>query len=196
MNEADIIKINCKSTKYFFIKAANGLLGFDAGWPGTYREYKDCIKAKGYKINDIRWIIVSHFHMDHAGLAGMLADKGIQFIVYENQIEKIGEMETLIEKKSMNYHKIDMSKITSMEAHNSRAWLKSIGIAGEVLITNYHSLDSISLLLDDGTAFIGDLPPPDYLMDNDDEGKRNWRLLREKGALYIKPAHAPDYYLS
>jgi len=42
----------------------------------------------------------------------------------------------------------------------SRQFLKSIGISGEILSTPGHSPDSVSLLLDDEQmAFVGDLPP-------------------------------------
>ena len=52
--------------------------------------------------------------------------------------------------------------------------------------------DSVSLVLDDGSAFTGDLTPP-ALIGEDDAGvtAASWRLLRELGATRIYPGHGP-----
>ena len=84
-----VIRIRYKSTNCYFIDTGGGLLAFDAGWPNTYREYKDGLKEQGYSVKNIKWLIVSHFHIDHAGLAGTLADNGVAFIVFPNQLGAI-----------------------------------------------------------------------------------------------------------
>lgn len=188
-----IITSRYKSTNYYFIDTDDGLLAFDAGWPGTYREYKDCLKKEGYRISDIKWLIVSHFHIDHAGLAGMLADKGIIFYVFENQLYGIEEMEMLIFKKNMPYQKLNMNTIFVTNITESRALLKSIKIAGEIIKTNGHGEQSISLLLDSGEAFIGDLPIERMLGENDNLCIENWKELKTKGAMKIYPSHALEY---
>jgi endoribonuclease LACTB2 len=75
----------------------------------------------------------------------------------------------------------------------SRDLLAGIGIAGEILATPGHSADSVSVLLDDGKVFTGDLPP--FMPDWDDEQgrsiKSSWKLLRDHGAKTIFPAHGP-----
>jgi hypothetical protein len=54
----------------------------------------------------------------------------------------------------------DNLQITTGE---SRAFLGHIGIAGEIISTHGHSDDSMSLVLDEGVAFTGDLPPPSFV---------------------------------
>lgn len=189
------VKIRYKSTNCYFSDTGNGLLVFDAGWPNTYREYKDGLKEQGYQVKAIRWLIVSHFHIDHAGLAGWLAENGVQFIVFKNQIDAIDEMESLIARKNLAYQKLDRAKIIVMEIAESREWLKSIGISGQVLRTNGHGEQSISLLLDDGVAFIGDLAPGNMLADDDVKSKNSWRLLKRHGAKRILPARAEEFML-
>lgn len=190
------IRIRYQSTNCYFIDTGSGLLAFDAGWPNTYREYKDCLKEQGYSAKNIKWLLVSHFHIDHAGLAGNLVDNGVTFVVFFNQVGAIQEMELLIARKGMIYRKLDTSKIQVMEISESRAWLERIGIRGEVLHTNGHGEQSISLLLDTGDAFIGDLAPENAVSDDDWKGKGSWTLLRSKGAKHIWPAHAPEYSLT
>lgn len=191
----NILTLRYKSTNSYLLEADKNLLAIDAGWPGTYREYKNCLKEQGFKIENIHSLVVTHFHIDHAGLAGVFIQKGIELVVFENQTGKIEEMEVLIEKKQMEYTKIDLYKIRKMNINDSRSWLKSMGIDGEVLKTEAHSEDSISVILDNGVAFIGDLPPESAMMEDDSKGRNSWQLLKEKGARCIKPAHAAEFLL-
>jgi len=70
--------------------------------------------------------------------------------------------------------------------------LAEIGIAGEILSTPGHSDDSVSLLLDDGSVFTGDLTPLEAAYGEAGEVvKASWQLLREKVARRVYPAHGP-----
>jgi glyoxylase-like metal-dependent hydrolase (beta-lactamase superfamily II) len=74
----------------------------------------------------------------------------------------------------------------------SRPVLEGIGIPGEILHTPGHSDDSVSLLLDDGSAFTGDLTHPALAGERDAAVvSASWRLLRERGATRVYPAHGP-----
>ena len=46
-----------------------------------------------------------------------------------------------------------------LKTEDSRAFLRGLGIDGEILHTPGHSDDSVSLALDDGMLFVGDLNP-------------------------------------
>lgn len=190
---SEIIEITYKSTKYYLVKGDGGYLAFDIGWPGTYKQYKDRLKEKELSASSIKWVLVSHFHIDHAGLFGMFADKEVECIVFENQNSAIDQMEKMISKKRMPYWKIDKEKITHKKIEDSAAWLKSIGIQGEVIKTTYHSSDSISLIINTETALIGDLPPISAILNEDKEGQKVWSMLKSKGVKKIKPAHAPEF---
>jgi len=192
----DIITIRVKSANCYFVDTGDGLLAFDAAWPGTYSSYKDSLKEQGYSVKNVKWLIVSHFHLDHAGLAGTLLDNGVTFVVFPNQLGAIDAMEALIEREAMPYRKIDQTKIQKMEIADSHAWLASIGIAGEVLHTPGHGEQCISLLLDGGEAFIGDLAPDNAIAEEDVKSRESWELLRKKGAKVILPAHAGEFRLN
>ena len=46
---------------------------------------------------------------------------------------------------------------------DSRAFLAALGIDGEIVSTPSHSEDSITLVLDSGDCFVGDLEPMEYM---------------------------------
>lgn len=74
----------------------------------------------------------------------------------------------------------------------SRLFLKQIGISGTILSTPGHSDDSITLVLDDGTAFTGDLLPPTLVDTNiRDTVTRSWNAIRSLNARMIYPGHGP-----
>jgi glyoxylase-like metal-dependent hydrolase (beta-lactamase superfamily II) len=50
----------------------------------------------------------------------------------------------------------------------------------------------VSLVLDDGTAFTGDLPHPLMLSgDPDDPAEQSWAKLRAQGVKSVYPGHGP-----
>jgi hypothetical protein len=62
-----------------------------------------------------------------------------------------------------------------------------------VIQTNGHGEQSVTLILDDGETFIGDLPPEDMMGGYDPLVTENWKRLKEMDARHIKPAHAAEY---
>ena len=53
-----------------------------------------------------------------------------------------------------------------------------------------HSDHCVSLLLDNGAAFTGDLPPQAAAFDNP-VALASWKFLGEHGATRVYPAHGP-----
>ncbi len=70
----------------------------------------------------------------------------------------------------------------------SRALLKRLGIDGEIVATPGHSDDSVSLVLDSGEAFTGDLTHPSMA---DEAATASWAKLRAMGAKAVYPGHGP-----
>ncbi|MGE5139905.1 MAG: hypothetical protein ACM3JD_10605, partial [Rudaea sp.] len=59
-----------------------------------------------------------------------------------------------------------------------------------------HSDDSVTLILDEGAAFTGDLTNPMLLPDDPaDLARQNREKIRARGATTIYPAHGPSWSL-
>jgi glyoxylase-like metal-dependent hydrolase (beta-lactamase superfamily II) len=182
-----IYTINCKSVNCYLIETPNGYLLYDIGWVGKYGIFRDNLKKLKISSKDIKWFIVSHFHIDHGGLAGILQNNGKEFIVFDNQEQQIDEMEKLIENKKYVYTKINREKIILKNINESRKWLKGIGIDGEIIQIFGHGNQSIVLILDSKVAFTGDLP---IIYEYDDLVKNDWDKIISKNVKYIYPAHS------
>lgn len=148
------------NTNTYLIKGKDKYILFDTGWAGTFHLFCKAIKKLGVKINDIGYLFISHFHPDHMGIAQDISDTGIQIVVMDIQRSFVHSADAVFEKeKNSGFIPIDDSKIQILPIAESRDFLRSIGIGGEILHTPGHSDDSISLYLDDGSLFVGDLNP-------------------------------------
>lgn len=126
-----ITELNYSSTNTYLIEGGNGTILFDTGWAGTLDSFCKELGELSKKVQDIDYIIISHFHPDHMGIAQEIAE---------------------------------------------------LGIAGEIIHTPGHTDDSISLWLDEGVLFVGDLNPLYELeLHKHTEIEESWnKLLRLK----------------
>ncbi len=149
------------NTNTYLIKGSKGYLLFDTGWAGSFPLFCDEIKKEGISSSEIKYIIISHFHPDHMGIAQEIAKKaGCRIAVCDLQREYIHSSDHIFEKeKNKNFIPIDEAFVDFYSIGQSRELLAKIGICGEVFHTPGHSEDSISLWLDEGRLFVGDLNP-------------------------------------
>jgi glyoxylase-like metal-dependent hydrolase (beta-lactamase superfamily II) len=184
-----IVNVGYRSTNYWVISAGASRFLVDIGWPGTFGMMQTALKRMDIPLAEIRYALATHYHIDHAGLAQELKLRGVPLLVLEVQVDAIPVMKTWT-KPADHYLEITLDGSVIISFAESRQLLSRTGIAGEILHTPGHSDDSVSLLLDDGSAFTGDLPPEEFAFDNP-LALDSWRWLRERGARRIYPAHGP-----
>ena len=85
------------------------------------------MKATGYRFEQFKWAMVSHFHLDHAGLVRDFQDAGIQCLLFENQGDGIESMERIIKSGYKEYKSILLDKFLKVKTGDSRSFLASIG---------------------------------------------------------------------
>ena len=191
MPNLTIVNVGYRSTHFWVISAGTSRLLVDLGWPGRWGELAANLRRMDIPLNEIRYGLATHYHIDHAGAAQDMKSAGIPLLVMDVQVEAIPLMAQHI-KPADNYTEIVPDGNVVISCAESRALLAGIGIAGEILPTPGHSPDSVSLLLDSGEVFTGDLTNPAYFLAEDpDAASASWRLLREKGARRVYPGHGP-----
>jgi endoribonuclease LACTB2 len=184
-----IINVGYRSTNYWVVSAEGSRLLVDIGWPGTMATMRANLGRMDVPLDEIRCTVATHYHIDHAGLAQEFKNAGIPLLVLETQTAAMPLMRRHT-KPADHYLEIVESGNVTIPAAESRAFLAKLGILGEILSTPGHSEDSISLLLDDGSVFTGDLPP--FALEPGNEAvAESWRLLREHGARRVYPGHGP-----
>ncbi|MFO7583954.1 MAG: MBL fold metallo-hydrolase [Anaerolineales bacterium] len=184
-----IVNVGYRSTNYWVISAGTSRFLVDIGWPGTLGNMKANLKKMDVPLNEIRYALATHYHIDHAGLGEDLKREGIPLLVLDVQISAIPAMKTWT-KPEDNYTEITEQGNIVISFAQSRKLLHEIGIDGEIIHTPGHSDHCVSLLLDNGAVFTGDLPPEELCFDNP-LGLATWQTLRTRGAREIYPAHGP-----
>lgn len=191
MSAVTIVNVGYRSTNYWVISAGRSRLLVDLGWPGTMGQMCASLKRMDVPLEEIRYGVATHYHIDHAGLAQELKQAGVPLLVLDVQVQAIPLMKRHI-KPQDQYLEVTMHDNVTIAFAESRALLEQIGIPGEILHTPGHSDDSISLLLDNGAAFTGDLTRPAFIGREDAEVvTASWQLLRERGAIRVYPGHGP-----
>ncbi|SCW62327.1 Metallo-beta-lactamase superfamily protein [Ruminococcaceae bacterium YRB3002] len=147
----------------------NGQLLIDTDFAGTIAQFYKAIKSHGVKVSDIKYVLATHYHPDHMGLISELMEQGVELVIMESQISSIHYSDEIFSRTpKLNYKPIDGSRATVLSFADSRIWLSGLGIEGEIIATPSHSEDSVSVILDNGAAIVGDLEPLPYLAGYDE----------------------------
>ena len=186
-----VVNVGYRSTNYYVVSAGASRLLVDLGWPGTLGHLLSNLKRTGVPLAELRYGIATHYHMDHAGLAQELKMIGVPLLVMAGQEYAIPLLKRWMRPED-HFRDITLHGNVVVMAEDSRKLLAGIGMEGEIVHTPGHSDDSISLLLDNGFAFIGDLPHPSLVTDENAAAvAKSWRELRKRGSTTVYPGHGP-----
>ncbi len=187
-----VTKLKYGNTNTFFIRGTVGNLLIDTDYAGTLPAFYRAIKEHDIRICDIDYVLATHYHPDHIGLVSELEKQGVKLLLLDTQHSYIHFSDKIFSReKHLNYEPITTEKATVISSEESRAFLKSIGINGTIVATASHSKDSISLILDSGECFVGDLEPIEYLggYEQNEKLKSDWELILRYTPKIINYAH-------
>lgn len=182
-----IINVGYRSVNCYLIVTEKAKLLIDVGWPGGMAELKCSMAQNGFSVKQVTHVLVTHYHMDHGALAQEMKTKGAKLIVMENQKTHLNTQKKFI-KPPLVYHEISNNDNLELAQKDSRAFLKNIGLDGEIIATPGHGPDHVTLVLDMGIAFTGDLPP-ENASPPDSDAIRDWQRLHLMNVKRIYPAH-------
>ena len=187
----NIVNVGYDSTNYYVLGQGNTRLLVDVGWPGTLPKLLANLKRKDIALPDIHYLLVTHYHPDHAGLAQEVKAHGVKLIVLESQVQAIPILKTYM-KPINHYVDIRLDDNLDLTFDASRKFLRGLGLDGEILSTPGHSDDSVTLIMAEGLAFTGDLIGPQHVTDaGRPQAELSWAKLRAQHIKTIYPGHGP-----
>ena len=195
-----VTKLKYGNTNTYFIRGAKGNILLDTDYAGTLPMFYKAIKANGISIKDITFVLVTHCHPDHMGLIGELVSMGVKFLVMDTQVPNLHFSDDIFRRdQTLRFlPSVPEDKAEVIACKDSRAFLAALGIDGEIVSTPSHSEDSITLALDSGDCFVGDLEPMEF-MDGYEENKAlqsDWEKVMSFSPRVIHYGHAPERILS
>jgi glyoxylase-like metal-dependent hydrolase (beta-lactamase superfamily II) len=203
-------------TNCYLIKE-EGLIQVDAGGPGKGRQFLKEMRRLSISPEDISLILLTHGHWDHAGsLRDLKEITGASVAVNHREKDWVeqglkivppvfGPRGRLLRAIALTwtffirFHGTPVDVVLGDEDYS----LEPYGISGKVVYTPGHSLGSMSLLLNTGEAFVGDLamtghprrPEPGVPIYTEarEAVKVSWSKLLDKGAEWIYPSHGAPF---
>ena len=183
------------NTNTYIIHGTCGNLLVDTDYAGTMQGFYRAIKEHNIKVSDITYILATHYHPDHMGLVSDLMDLGVELVVMDTQLDYVHYSDEIYARMpQLGVKPIDESSARVVSVADSRAFLAELGIDGEIISTPSHSADSVTVMLDDGTAVTGDLEPQSYIdayADNE-ALKADWEKIMSYHPHHICHAHANE----
>ncbi len=144
----NIVNVGYASTNYYAIDIKGGKLLVDCGWPGTLPQFTKVLQRKGIALKEFKYLIVTHFHPDHAGLVQELKNQGTKLILPECKVDFVVPFAEYFNGKAFPYIEIRQNDNLVLKLEDSRKFLAGIGLGGEIISTPGHSDDSVTLILD------------------------------------------------
>jgi glyoxylase-like metal-dependent hydrolase (beta-lactamase superfamily II) len=190
-----MIKLRYGNTNTFYIAGAKGGLLIDTDYAGTLPQFFKAIKTACIDISDISYMLATHYHPDHIGIVRELQKLGVTLLIVDVQHSSVHFADDIFFRdKRLNYKPIDENVAKVISCAESRSFLCSIGISGEIIYTPSHSEDSVSIILDDGNCIVGDLEPVEYLAayDHNPRLKSDWEQIMSYHPKRILSAHANE----
>lgn len=190
-----MLTLTIQSTHFYLVGCTGGWLLVDAGRAGSLPRLKAELKGLDVAPSTIRFVMATHYHPDHGGLVQEVKrGLGARLIIHERQLPGLEELKAFYARKSGGLYvpaAVEQSDLLLKSApDDNHAVLQPLGIQGAIVETPGHSDDSVSLVLDSGEAFTGDLHLPGYATpENFEITCESWRRLVHRGAHWVYPAH-------
>lgn len=190
-----MILLKYGNTNTFLIPGGGRYLLVDTDWAGTLPAFYRALKQGGARVSDIAYVLATHWHPDHMGLIPELMRQGVGLLLPDVQRVYVHGSDGIFARDGIPFEPVREELARVVSCGDSRRFLREeLGIGGEIVSTPGHSPDSVSLILDDGDCFVGDLEPFSWLdaygEDNAAQARADWELLHTRRPKRILYGHA------
>jgi hydroxyacylglutathione hydrolase len=215
----DVITISLGFGHCYVLKG-DGIIVVDCGEPNKGAVFARSLEKIGISLQDVKLVILTHGHWDHIGSAGeiksltgaVLAMHRAEVHWLENSLKPLspgitawGRVFNMLHNIFMPFIKVPPVKV-DLVLDDEGLSLADFGIPGRVVYTPGHSSGSVTVLLDTGEAFVGDLamnkfplrlsPGLPIFADDPSAVISSWRKLIKLGASTVYPAHGKPFPVS
>lgn len=194
-----------------------GLIMIDGGAPKKAKDFIKGLEKVSIKPEEVNLIVLTHGHWDHIGSAKEIKEiTGAKIAMHQMEKEWLekslkimppgvtlwGHIFGRILKMFLPLVRIPETHVDVVLSEEDFS-LAEYGISGKVIYTPGHSSGSVSILLESGDVFVGDLamnkfplrlrPGLPIFAEDRQKLRESWKLLLDLGAKTIYPAHGKPF---
>jgi glyoxylase-like metal-dependent hydrolase (beta-lactamase superfamily II) len=193
----EILTLKHKTVQAYIINSNDLCIMVDSGYPESLNLFSKLLTNNNKTFYQIKYLIITHFHPDHAGLVQQLLDYGIHLIIHENQKEYLewinNHFRKHVHKKYKPINTKNNEKIITLDSNESQKLFKEYKIDCKIIPTPGHTEDSITFIAN-GIAFIGDLPKYNEKgLYKTTKIQNSWNKILENSIKEIYPGHGEKY---
>lgn len=210
MSETRVVRIPLRAANSYLVIGRRTII-VDTGDPGYSQRIVKAMQKNDVKKSDIAMILLTHGHIDHFGSVYELKRQVDVPVV----IQRIDEPYLLSGTQAPLFPQNTLAKLIKSIGQDMQVKkrydlqadivfdeeldLHHYGIAGKIVTTPGHTLGSASLVLENGSALVGDLlvrenllfgkpGPPPFLHDRQ-KHKQSLQKLIDMGVVIFYPGH-------
>ena len=199
----------------FLLKGEKAVL-IDAGVPGQMARFLKGLEMTNTLPDEIDLLLLTHGHFDHIGLAKEFVElSGAQIAIHEREKVWVETGISAMPPGATSWGKFLMSLMklapkmsvpgtpVDISLGDDGFSLEAYGIPAQAVYTPGHTMGSMSILLENGDAIVGDLamsakymrlsPGIPIFAEDVSLIKPSWKKLLDLGAKMIYPAHGKPF---
>jgi len=203
-------------TNCFLVEGDQGALLVDAGFPNHETHFYKALQRLGIRPGDVQLIVVTHGHADHVGsLKAVKGQTRANVAIHQEDshllrhgLVKVPPPVTVWGRFLVRVLRAFsfLGRFEPVEPEivlEGELSLEEFGIRGKIIPTPGHTPGSVSVLLENGEAFVGDLVVNAFPMsmglgipavaENVREIYASWEKILSAGARIIYPAHGKPF---
>jgi glyoxylase-like metal-dependent hydrolase (beta-lactamase superfamily II) len=166
-------------TNVYLLACKGGYLQIDTGYTHDYERYRQALRDLGLDVAQVKFLLLTHHHDDHAGfLNDLCRDTDLTIIAHREaeallkggsndtshgggyvsrRVEFLAGLKRRFDRRwTLRFPSFDLRPQDVRLVADNDSLLRNLGIAGRIVTTPGHCIDHLSLVLDNGNTFAGD----------------------------------------
>ncbi len=214
-----VINVGNRITNQYALQTDKGIVILDTGYPKGFDAFKRRFEGKGLKKEDIRFIVLTHAHDDHAGFLNEMLDYCKAPVILHREAEerlKIGQnvfqggcssrlahgfcqVLAWFGKGEHTYPSVQRPKRYIIAQEHSKV-LREAGFKMDIMELPGHTADSIGIIWDD-KIFCGDAAMNEFpsvakhiiWIEDMDAYRQSWCRMMDLDVKWIYPSHGRPF---